>query len=60
MPKVKKIIIEYENKIKYLEVEEAKSWIEMINNAYILQFIHFNSDNLEEFKWKKAKRLVLK
>ena len=60
MSKIKRVIIEYEDEIKYLEAKDAASWIEKINNAFILQFIHFGATGLEKLKWKKAKKLILK
>ena len=60
MPKIKRIIIEYENEIKYLEAKDAESWIEAMNNACVLQFIRFGKTGFEKLKWKKAKKLILK
>ena len=60
MSKIKRVIIEYEDKIKYLEAKDAETWIEKIDNTYILQFIHFGTTGLEKLKWKIAKKLILK
>lgn len=57
-PELERLIFEYDNTVKYLEGEQLKHWLDIINSHIVFGAVHHGGmkSGLEVIKWKEVEK----